>query len=241
LNADAVFIGPHPDDVELTSGGLATLLASHGHRVVVVDLTRGEAGSRGLVETRHQEAQAAAAILGVERENLGLKDLGIMRGDHNQLRSVVACLRRHRPHLVVAPDEDDAHPDHIEAAHLITRACYLSGLAKFDAPGERFRPERLLYALYRTVRTPHMVVDVASVWDRRMEAIRAHASQLDPAADGPETYLTAPGFLGELEARARTWGAAIGTTHGEAYRVRGPVPVTDARALLHRGRAQENA
>ncbi len=238
MNADAVLFGPHPDDVELTCGGLAALLASHGHRVVVVDLTRGEGGSRGLVETRHQEAQAAATILGVERENLGLPDLGILRSDQVQQRAVAACLRRHRPQLVVAPDPDDPHPDHIEAAHLITRACYLSGLAKSDAPGERFRPERLIHALYRTTRAPDLVLDVSSVWERRMEALRAHHSQLDAAADGPATYLTAPGFLEEVEARARAWGAAIGVRFGEAFRVRGPVPVTDARALLQHGRAQ---
>jgi bacillithiol biosynthesis deacetylase BshB1 len=240
VSADALFFGPHPDDVELSSGGLATLLASHGHRVVVVDLTRGEAASRGSIDTRHLEARAAAEILGVERENLGLPDLGIQRAAHVQLRAIVTCIRRHRPHLVVAPDRDDAHPDHVEAAHLITRACYLSGLVRFDAPGERFRPARLMYALYRTLRVPDLIVDVSAVWERRMEALRAHRSQLDPAAEGPATYLTAPGFLGELEARARTWGASIGVTYGEAYRVRGPVPVTDARALLEHGRAQGN-
>jgi len=233
VNADAIFFGPHPDDVELTSAGLAAILASHGHRVVVVDLTRGEAASRGHVETRHHEAQTAAGILGVERENLGLPDLGILRSDHVQQRAVAGVLRRHRPRLVIAPDHDDAHPDHVEAAHLITRACYLSGLAKFDAPGERFRPERVMYALYRTQRAPHLVVDVSAVWERRMQALQAHRSQIDPAAEGPQTYLTAPGFLAEVEARARAWGASIGATHGEAYRVRGPVPVTDARALLH--------
>jgi len=233
VTADAVFFGAHPDDVELSSGGLAALLASHGHRVVVVDLTRGEAGSRGTAEARHHEAQVAAGILGVERENLGLPDLGLLRGDHVQQRAVAACLRRHRPRLVVAPDVDDLHPDHVEAAHLITRVCYLSGLAKFDAPGERFRPERFLYAIYRSVRAPHLIVDVSAVWEQRMEAVRAHRSQIDPEVEGPQTYLTAPGFLAEIEARARTWGAAIGATHGEGYRVRGPVPVSDARALLH--------
>jgi N-acetylglucosamine malate deacetylase 1 len=238
VNADALFFGAHPDDVELSCGGLAAVLASHGHRVVVVDLTRGEAASRGTPEERHQEARKAAEILGVERENLGLPDLGILRSDHVQQRLVAGCLRRHRPHLVVAPDDDDLHPDHVEASKLITRACYLSGLAKFDAPGERHRPERLLYSLYRTTRRPHLIVDISAVWERRMDAVRAHRSQIDPTVQGPATYLTAPGFLEEVEARARSWGAAIGVRHGEAYRVRGPVPVTDARALLQHGRSQ---
>src|SRR5213078_4878308 len=104
-------------------------------------------------------------------------------------------------------------------------------LARFDAPGERHRPERLLFALYRTVRAPHLVVDVSGVWERRVQAVQAHASQLDPAR-GSATYLTDPEFEAEVDARARAFGAAIGVRHGEGYRVRGPVALTDARALL---------
>jgi bacillithiol biosynthesis deacetylase BshB1 len=229
---DAIFFGAHPDDVELTSGGLAALLASHGHPVVVVDLTRGEAASRGTVEEREREAREAARALGVAgRENLGLPDLGLDRSDRSQVRAVVGCLRKHRPHLVVAPYADDAHPDHVEAAHLVARACYLSGLAKFDAPGERHRPDRLLHALYRTTRAPDIVVDVTAVWDRCRQAILAHRSQLAPEA-GPPTYLTHPGFQEEIEARARAWGASIGARYGEGYRLRGPLGISDARTLV---------
>src|SRR5213596_173768 len=142
---DAVFFGAHPDDVELTSAGLAARLASHGHAVAVVDLTRGEAASRGTVAERTQEAGEAAKELGVERrESLDLPDLGLDAGDHAQLVAVVGCLRRHRP-------------------------------------------ARLLHALYRSAKRPHVIVDVSEVWERRMRALRRHASQLDPAR-GPETY-----------------------------------------------------
>lgn len=232
---DAVFFGAHPDDVELTSAGLAARLATHGHAVGIVDLTRGEAASRGTVEVRANEAQAAAAALGVAlRENLSLPDTGIDRRDRGQLTAVVTVLRRHRPRLVVAPFADDAHPDHVEGAHLIARACYLAGLARFDAPGERHRPARLLHVLYRSAAPPHVIVDVSEVWDRRVRALHAHASQLDPAL-GPPTYLTAPGFLEEIEARARLWGAQIGVRYGEGYRLRGALGLTDARALLAGG------
>ncbi len=229
---DALFFGAHPDDVELSSGGLAALLASHGHAVGIADLTRGEMGTRGDTEVRAAEAAAAARELGVAwRASLGLPDLGLNRADRLQQRAVIACLREHRPRLVVAPDPDDAHPDHVEASHLVARACYVAGLARIDAPGERHRPERLLFALYRSAAKPHIVVDVSPVWEVRMRAVRAHASQLDPER-GPATYLTAPGFLDEVESRARALGAAIGARYGEGYRMRGPVPVTDARALL---------
>ena len=228
---DALFFGAHPDDVELTSAGLAARLAGHGHAVGIVDLTRGELGTRGDVETRAREAQAAARLLGVTlRESLALPDGGLDVDESEQMEAVVACLRRHRPALVVAPDRHDEHPDHIEASALVARACYLSGLARYGA-GERFRPERLLFALYRSATAPHLVVDVSGVWEQRMSALRAHASQLDPSA-GPDTYLTATGFLEGVEARARAWGALAGVTHAEGYRVRGPWPVLDARVLL---------
>lgn len=230
---DALFFGAHPDDVELTSGGLAALLAANGHAVALVDLTRGEMATRGDISVRAAEATAAATALGATRRvNLGLPDAGLDRHDRAQLSAVIACLREHRPTLVVAPSRRDAHPDHIEASHLVTRACYLAGLAKYPAPGERFRPERLLYALYRSGETPQLVVDVSSVWDKRMAALAAHRSQLDPAA-GLSTYLTVPGFLEEVEARGRHFGSLAGVRHGEGYRLRGPVVLHDARVLLH--------
>lgn len=229
---DALCFGAHPDDVELTSGGLAARLAALGHAVGIVDLTRGELGSRGDVATREREARAAADVLGVSvRQSLGLPDGGLDRRDPAQLKAVVECLRAHRPELVVAPDRHDEHPDHVEASHLVAAACYLSGLARYPAERERFRPARLLFALYRSASPPHVVVDVSAVWGQRMAALRAHASQLGPAAE-PATYLTAPGFLGEVEARARAWGARAGVEYAEGYRVRGPLAVFDARALL---------
>lgn len=230
--AEAVFFGAHPDDVELTSGGLASLLARHGHDVAIVDLTRGEAASRGTAAERAAEAAEAARELGVgARENLGLPDLGIDRSNPAQLESVVACLRKHRPSLVVAPDRHDAHPDHVEASALVARACYLAGLARHPAPGQRHRPARLLFALYRSAERPHLVVDVSETWEARQRALRAHKSQLEPGR-GPDTYLTDPGFAGEVEARARAWGATIGARYGEAFRLSGPLGLRDARALL---------
>ena len=229
---DALCFGAHPDDVELTCGGLAARLAAHGHGVGIVDLTAGERGSRGDPATRAREAADAAELLGVStRENLGLPDGGLDAGDPAQLRSVVECLRRHRPGLVVAPERHDEHPDHVEASRLVARACYLSGLARLEAAGERFRPARLLFALLRSAAEPHLVVDVSEVWEKREAALRAHRSQLDPAA-GPGTYLTVAGFLEAVEARARAWGALAGVSHAEGYRVRGPLAVHDARALL---------
>ncbi len=234
---DALFFGAHPDDIELTCGGLAALLASHGHGVGLVDMTRGELGTRGDVDTRAAEAAAAGRALGAAcRDNLALPDGGLNRHDRAQLVAVVECLRRHRPSLVVAPHRDDEHPDHVEASQLVSRACYLSGLARYPAAGERFRPARLLHSLYRGDSRAQLVIDVTPAWERRMAALRCHASQLDPAL-GPATYLTAPGFIAEVEARGRVWGALAGGTYGEGYRCRGPVALSDARALLAGGKS----
>jgi len=229
---EALFFGAHPDDVELTCGGLAALLAKHGHSVGIVDMTRGEMGTRGDVEVRAREAEAAARALGVaSRENLGLPDAGLNRHDRAQLIAVVECLRRHRPTLVVVPPLEDDHPDHVECANLVRRACYLAGLAKYAPGSERWRPARLLHAMYWQVTDADLVVDITPVWDARVAAVRAHVSQLDPAA-GDATYLTAPGFLAGVEARARVFGMAAGSTFGEGYRSRGPLVLRDVRALL---------
>ena len=232
---DALFFGAHPDDVELTSGGLAALLASHGHAVGIVDLTRGEAGTRGTPEDRAREAQAAAGELGVTRRVcLGLPDTGLDSHDRSQLSTVVACLREFRPGLVVAPDRHDPHPDHVEASRLVARASLLAGLARFPAAGERHRPGRLLFAVYRTLSPPPaLVVDITPVWDRRVRALQAHASQLGEGT-GLSTYLTGPDFLAEVEARARVFGASIGARYGEGFRIRGPLGLHDARPLLDR-------
>ncbi len=237
---DALFFGAHPDDVELTSAGLAATLAASGYAVAIVDLTRGEAASRGTVAERATEAEAARRELGVAvRENLELPDLGLNRTDRAQLAAVVRCIRQHQPVLVVAPHADDAHPDHVEASALIASACYLSGLARYGEGAHRHRPARLLHALYRSSEPPRLVVDVSSVWERRTRALECHRSQLDPQR-GPQTYLTQPGFLAEVEGRARAWGALIGVSHGEAYAGRGPLGVFDARALIDRPKLEES-
>ena len=229
---EALFFGAHPDDIELTCGGLAALLARAGHPVGLVDMTRGEMGTRGTPEGRATEAQAAARALGVAtRENLGLPDSGLSRHDRAQMVAVVECLRRHRPQLVVAPYTDDPHPDHVETSHLVTRACYLAGLARYPAAGERWRPARLLYALYRGLSPATVVIDITPVWEARTAALMAHFSQVG-AGDGPPTYLTTPTFLAEVEARARVYGAAAGCTYGEGYRPRGPMILGDAVSLL---------
>jgi bacillithiol biosynthesis deacetylase BshB1 len=233
---DALFVGAHPDDIELCCAGLAARLAAEGFHVAICDLTRGEAASRGSVEVRAAEAAEAARILGIgARENLALPDTGLNARDRAQLAAVVALLRRRRPSLLLAPDPRDEHPDHVEGAQLVARAAYLAGLARYPAPGEAFRPDLVLHAVYRDALAPDVIVDVSEHFERRMAALRAHRSQLGlDGAAGPETYLTREGFLGEVEARARVLGARIGVRFGEGFRVSQAFPVWNTAALLRR-------
>lgn len=237
MNADAVFFGAHPDDVELSSGGFAAALAADGARVVIVDATRGESASRGTVEERAREADEAARLLGVAaRDNLALPDTGLSRADRAQQRAVIECLRRHRPALVVAPDPEDVHSDHVELSALVARGAYLAGLRRYAADGDPHRPGRVLYAMYRTTRSPHLVLDVSAFWEQKMAAVHAHVSQIDPA-HGPRTYLTQPGFLEGFEAHARGLGALFGVRYAEGYRTRAPLLIERARTLVPGGAA----
>ncbi len=222
------------------------LLADQGYRTGVVDFTRGELGTRGTPEGRMQEAAAAAEILGLAaRENLGLPDGDIQNTKANQL-AVIGAVRRHRPHIVLVTAEHVRHPDHGAATRLATDALFYGGLAKvetFEADGtaqEPWRPHHVLHYMQALDFEPTFVVDVSSVWERRMEALLAFESQFYQSGggdDGPETYISNPRFLQWVEARARTFGYRIGADFGEPFLYRhGPVGVDDLVATLGRGK-----
>lgn len=225
---DVLAIGPHPDDIELGAGGTVARLTSSGLTVGLIDLTRGERATRGTPETREGEAAVAAKILGAQwRRCLGLPDAGIAAGDTTQLEAVVAVLREHGPSVVITMDGNDDHPDHMEGASLVERACYLSGLRNYGGnDGEPVRPRGLWFAMGRRPFSPSFVVDVTAAYERKREAVAAYASQFSRKPGDPAvTPISDPGFLPALEARDRYHGSLIGVELGEAFRMTGPVPV----------------
>ena len=241
---DGLALAAHPDDVELCAGGTMCLLADQGYRTGIVDLTRGELGTRGTPETRREEAAAAAEILGLEaRENLGLPDGDIRNTKANQ-EALIRVVRRYRPPIVLVTAETVRHPDHGAATALAVDALFYSGLAKVETfeddgtPQEPWRPHHVLHYLQALDVEPTFVVDVSAVWERRMEALLAFKSQFyqgDGDDDGPQTYISNPRFLAWVEARARTYGYRIGADFGEPFVYRhGPVGVTDLVAVLSR-------
>ena len=242
---DVLALAAHPDDVELCCGGTLCLLADQGYRTGIVDFTRGELGTRGTPEGRMEEAAAAAEILGLAaRDNLGLPDGDIQNTKANQ-KAVIRAVRRHRPPIVLVTAERVRHPDHGDATRLAVDALFYSGLAKVETfeddgtPQEPWRPHHVLHYLQALDAEPTFVVDVSSVWERRMEALLAFKSQFHQpdaeADDGPETYISNPGFLAWVEARARVYGYRIGATYGEPFVYRhGPVGVDDLVRVLSR-------
>lgn len=229
---DALFLGPHPDDVEIACSGAILRLLRAGKSSAIVDCTRGEMGSRGTPEQRKQEAAAAAAALGVrDRKNLGLRDTGI-QADDASLRLLVAAIRESRPSMLFAPHERDVHPDHVAAAQLASKAWFLAGLARYEpALGEPHRPRVLIRYPGNVPVEPSFVLDISDLVDQKAEAIRCYRSQL---ADGGSRGHLVQGLdiLERAQVRDRFYGARTGCAAAEPFVVDGPLLLRDLASLL---------
>jgi len=229
MKLDLLAIGPHPDDVELTSGGTLIKMTDAGYRVGILDLTRGETGSRGAPEIRLREAARAAKMLGVRvRRNLGLPDARLQVTDENKL-AIAAVIREFEPRAIILPYWEGRHPDHYTAALLGYEACFIAGLKNFPLAGAPFRPSKILYAAaYADVR-PTIAVDITSQYARRRRAILTYASQFRPPKRDRKSRVVLP--LDELEERmslqARHYGRLIGVLYAEGYVVKEVMQVDD--------------
>ncbi len=209
----------HPDDAELLCGGTLARAGSQGYRTGILDLTRGEMGSRGSPELRAREAAEASAILGVtERANAGLPD-GHLANTDAMRRVVVEQLRRFRPGTLILPWKVGRHPDHRVAAELIRDAAFLAGLRNYPADGEPFRPTKLCYALaYREDAVkPTFVVDITDWFDRKLAAIACYRSQFEGATQGGELYPTGLPFPDLLRTQHAHVGSRIRAAYGEPF------------------------
>jgi len=227
LAVDVLAVGAHPDDVELGVGGLLHKLAHLGHRTAILDLTRGEMGSRGSVEERMAEAKAAAAILGVvRRANAGLPDSALANTHEFRLR-IIPFIRAFRPQIVLAPMDNDRHPDHSAAHRLVREAAYFAGLARIDTEQEPHRPPIIyFYHPYREEGMPSWIVNVSDDFEAKLDALRAYASQFfNPAYPGPETHISGKAFWESIQTRAAYWGSRIGASYGEAFYAEGPIGI----------------
>lgn len=235
MKLDILAFGAHPDDVEISAGGMLIAEARKGRKVGLVDLSLGEMGTRGTVEKRLQEAADAAAIMGLSvRENLEIPD-GHMETNALNLEKVIRVIRKYRPEVVLTNAPFDRHPDHGHAASLVVDACFKSGLRKYlvDGTGENaWRPKVVYQYMQFWVHKADFVYDISAVMDAKMDCILAHASQFyNPHSDEPETVIASPQFKENLKARAVEYGLQAGFTYGEPFMVLRPIGVSDLMGL----------
>jgi bacillithiol biosynthesis deacetylase BshB1 len=227
MKLDILVIAAHPDDAEVGCAGTLMKHAAQGRRIGVVDLTRGELGTRGSAELRDQEAQDAARVVGLDvRENLAMRD-GFFCNDEAHQRQVVQAIRRFQPDIVLTNPTVDRHPDHGRAADLVHDAAFLAGLPKLQTEWQghaqpAWRPKLLLQVIHNTYVKPDIVVDISPYWDRKLSAVTAFRSQFyHPDYDeGVSTYISTPEFLRCLESRAREFGKYISVPFAEGFTCR---------------------
>ncbi|MFL5808122.1 MAG: bacillithiol biosynthesis deacetylase BshB1 [Flavisolibacter sp.] len=239
MKLDVLAIGSHPDDVELGCSGTLIKEIKRGKKVGSVDLTQGELGTRGTIETRYDEAANAAKIIGVSvRENLKMRD-GFFKNDEEHQMQVVKIIRKYQPEIVIGNILEDRHPDHGRGGWLIYDACFFSGLRQVktvDDNGieqEKWRPKMLLHYIQDRFYEPDLIIDVSDVWEERMEAVRAYKTQFyDPQSKEPQSYLSNPEFIDFLAARARTLGKRIGVKYGEGFLSKKSIGLSDLGGLV---------
>ena len=227
MKLDILAIGAHPDDVELGCGATLAKEVANGKKVGVIDLTRGELGTRGTAETRDEEAFNAAKILGVHsRVNMRFAD-GFFVNDKEHQIEIIKMIRHYRPEIVICNAIDDRHIDHGKGSQLVSDACFLSGLRKIETVHkdeniiqEPWRPKAVYHYIQWKDLEPDVAVDVSGFIDKKMESVLAYKTQFfDPNSDEPETPISSENFTDSIEYRARNLGRLIGVTHAEGFTV----------------------
>lgn len=230
---DLVAFAAHPDDAELGCGATLAAFVAQGRKVAIVDLTRGERASRGTAETRWQEGEAAARLLGVSRLCLELPDAHLDASSPNQRTAVVGVLRKLAPRFVLLPHAADPHPDHREASLLVQAAVFLAGVSGFlPELGTPHRPHLVLaYPGPRQLGDPTLVLDVTAHYPRKRQALACYGSQF-AAREGPPTHLASGYFLEAIEGRDRAYGNLVGVPFAEGFFALGPLSATTLAEFL---------
>lgn len=220
---DVLVFAAHPDDAELAMGGTIAKFTKNDIKVGIIDLTRGELGTRGTTETRQREAFNAAIALKVSvRENLEIPD-GDIRNTKENLMKIIMEIRKYRPRFIFAPYFNDRHPDHIDASSLIKRAMFSTGLPKIktfdkEVPQNHYRPEKLFYYMQTYTFDPTFIVDVSETFDLKMKSVECYSSQFhNPKSKEPETFISRPEFKSYIKSRAEFFGFSIGKMYGEPF------------------------
>jgi bacillithiol biosynthesis deacetylase BshB1 len=231
MKVDILAFAAHPDDIELSASGTLMQQIALGKTVAIVDLTQGELGSRGTIETRYSEAAEASKIMGISaRNNLKLAD-GFFEQNETSLRLIIEQIRHFQPEIVLANAIDDRHPDHGKASKLVSEACFLAGLRKIETTyqGENqiaHRPKAVYHYIQDQFIQPDFVVDVTPFIDRKIEAIKAYKTQFfDPNSLEPATPISGEEFFDFIKGRMLQFGRSMGVKYAEGFTVERPIGV----------------
>ena len=238
MKLDILAFGAHPDDIELSCGGTIAKEISLGKKVGIVDLTRGELGTRGSASLRDKEAAKASKILGISvRENLGFAD-GFFVNDKKHQIGIIKMLRKYQPEIVLCNAIDDRHIDHPKGSNLVSDACFLSGLIKIETAldgkqQEKWRPKLVYHYIQWKSIEPDFVVDISGFIDTKNEAILAYSSQFyNPNSKEPESPITSKNFIDSVNYRARDLGRLIGVDYAEGFNTERYVAVDSLDKLI---------
>ncbi|MFD1550923.1 bacillithiol biosynthesis deacetylase BshB1 [Putridiphycobacter roseus] len=238
MQVDILAFGAHPDDVEISASGTIIKHIEMGKTVAIVDLTQGELGSRGTIETRYAEAAAAIKILGVHaRENLKMADGFFTISEENKLK-IVEQIRRFQPKIVLANAISDRHPDHGRASQLVREACFLAGLKQIKTSWEgkeqkQWRPKSVYFYIQDRYIKPDFIVDISEQVEKKIASIRAYKTQFfNPDSTAPLTPISGEDFFDFLRGRWKEFGRTIGTSYGEGFTVERTPGVNDITELV---------
>ncbi len=238
IKLDILAFGAHPDDVELGCGGTIAKEIANGKKVGIVDLTRGELGTRGTPELRIKESENASKTIGVEiRENLGFKD-GFFKNDESHQLEIIKIIRKFKPNIVLCNAKDDRHIDHPKGADLVVDSCFLSGLKKVktDLEGKKqdsWRPNNVYHYIQWKNSSPDFLVDISGFEDVKMNAVKCYSSQFyDPSSKEPETLISKKNFLDTIYNRSLDFGRLIGVDHAEGFTTNKAIGVDSINDLI---------
>jgi len=237
MKVDILAFAAHPDDIELSASGTLMNQIKLGHKVAIVDLTQGELGSRGTIETRYTEAEAANNIMGITtRVNLKMPDGFFENSKENKLK-IIEIIRHFQPSVILANAVSDRHPDHGRGSQLVREAIFLSGLIKIETTfnGESqlpWRPKSTYFYIQDRYITPDFIVDISDVVNQKIEAIKAYKTQFfNPDLKAPLTPISGEDFFDFLKGRWKEYGRTIGVEYGEGFTVERTPGIKDLTAL----------
>jgi len=224
LKLDILVLPVHPDDAELGCAGTLLKQADLGYKIGIVDLTRGELGTRGSATIREQEANAAADILNLSiRENLGIPD-GFFENTKEYQLKVIEVIRKYKPEIIITNAHHDRHPDHGRASDLVETSAFLAGLRKIETYfngklQEEWRPTQVLHFIQDRYIQPDIIIDITPFWEKKIGSILAYRSQFHNPdwEEEPQTYISSPEFIQIIEGRAREFGKSINAKFGEGF------------------------